>query len=168
MIESCDLVPGDVVILEEGDSVPADLRLIQTSQLEIIETILSGESVAVEKDIAPIKSRARKLPLGDCKGNVFMATVVARGRGKGIVVRTGDDTEIGKISSAITNTPNVVTPIERKLKRLGIWLVALAILLSILIVIINVVRGNNLKETIKVGVSYSSFLFHSPFDPNSC
>ncbi len=91
-----------MVVLEEGDSVPADLRLCEVSQLEIVESILTGESVGVLKSVRTIRARVlsdislqtRKLPLGDCKGNAFMATMVARGRGKGIVVRSGLYTEV--------------------------------------------------------------------------
>ncbi|KAK3822083.1 MAG: hypothetical protein JOS17DRAFT_333612 [Linnemannia elongata] len=129
MINSEELVPGDIVILEEGESVPADLRLAEVSQLEIIESILTGESVAVNKDPKEIKTLTRKLPLGDCKGNAFMATVVAKGRGKGIVVRTGHLTEMGKISAAIAGAPKILTPIQQKLARLGKLLVVFALVL---------------------------------------
>jgi len=129
MINSEELVPGDIVILEEGESVPADLRLAEVSQLEIIESILTGESVAVSKDPKEIKTLTRKLPLGDCKGNAFMATVVAKGRGKGIVVRTGRLTEMGKISAAISGAPKLLTPVQRKLAMLGKLLVVFAIVL---------------------------------------
>lgn len=91
---SGDLVPGDIVILEEGEAVPADLRLVEVAQLEVIESILTGESVGVTKKTDPIQTRTRRLPLGDCLGNAFMSTVVARGRGKGVVVRTGHKTEV--------------------------------------------------------------------------
>ncbi|KAF9188028.1 P-type ATPase [Haplosporangium sp. Z 767] len=129
MINSEELVPGDIVILEEGESVPADLRLAEVSQLEIIESILTGESVAVNKDPKEIKTLTRKLPIGDCKGNAFMSTVVAKGRGKGIVVRTGRLTEMGKISAAITGQAKVLTPVQRKLAMLGKLLVVFAIAL---------------------------------------
>ncbi|KAF9546466.1 P-type ATPase [Mortierella hygrophila] len=129
MINSEELVPGDIVILEEGESVPADLRLAEVSQLEIIESILTGESVAVNKDPKEIKTLTRKLPLGDCKGNAFMATVVAKGRGKGIVVRTGHLTEMGKISAAIAGAPKILTPVQQKLAKLGKLLVVFALVL---------------------------------------
>ncbi|RKO88309.1 E1-E2 ATPase-domain-containing protein [Blyttiomyces helicus] len=95
-ISSVLLVPGDIVVLEEGDLIPADLRLCEVAQLEIVEVILTGEAVGVAKSVRTIRKRTRRLPLGDCKGNAFMATVVARGRGKGIVVRTGSNTEVRK------------------------------------------------------------------------
>ncbi|CAH1762900.1 14714_t:CDS:10 [Entrophospora sp. SA101] len=115
IIDSNQLVPGDIVILEEGDSVPADLRIVESSNLELIESILTGESVPTSKNIKKIMTKTRNLPLGDCKGNAFMSTIVAKGRGKGLV--------IGKISAAITSVPRMRTPIQKKLSKLGIWLV---------------------------------------------
>ncbi|KAF9943235.1 P-type ATPase [Mortierella antarctica] len=158
MINSQELVPGDIVILEEGESVPADLRLAEVSQLEIIESILTGESVAVNKDPKEIKTLTRKLPLGDCKGNAFMATVVAKGRGKGIVVRTGRQTEMGKISAAITGHKKALTPVQRKLAMLGKLLVVFAIVLCALMAVIMIAGyknpvGYSLKLALSLAVS---------------
>ncbi|KAJ3413577.1 P-type ATPase [Chytridiales sp. JEL 0842] len=153
VIESRFLVPGDLVVLEEGDAVPADLRLCEVAQLEIVEAILTGESVPCAKSVRTIRKRTRKLPLGDCKGSAFMTTVVARGRGKGIVVRTGVDTEIGRISKAITSTPNEQTPIQRKLSILGKILVVIAIVLCAVVVGIGIGYKNDPLEMAKVGVS---------------
>ncbi|ORX90715.1 calcium ATPase [Basidiobolus meristosporus CBS 931.73] len=153
IIDATELVPGDIVILEEGEAVPADLRLVEVSQLEVIESILTGESIAVQKNVDRIRSRTRKMPLGDCKGNAFMATTVARGRGKGLVVRTGSQTEVGKISSAITGATKSRTPIQRKLSRLGKWLVVVAILLCALFVVIGVLWKRDPIERLKLGMS---------------
>ncbi|KAG0341530.1 P-type ATPase [Podila humilis] len=153
MINSEDLVPGDIVILEEGESVPADLRLAEVSQLEIIESILTGESVAVSKDPKEIKSLTRKLPLGDCKGNAFMSTVVAKGRGKGIVVRTGRLTEMGRISAAITSQAKIMTPVQRKLAFLGKLLVAFAIVLCAVMAGIMIGYKHPVGESLKVALS---------------
>ncbi|CAO3632586.1 unnamed protein product [Cunninghamella echinulata] len=154
-IPSDQLYPGDIVILEEGDMVPADLRLIETSQLELVESILTGESLPVQKSTDPVMSKDCLIPAADCLGNAFMSTVVARGRGKGIVVRTGSYTEIGKISSAIQNGSDKKTKtlIQRKLDKLGKCLVLLAILLCILIIIIGVIWKKNAREMINVGLS---------------
>jgi Ca2+-transporting ATPase len=152
-IDSGDLVPGDVVVLGEGDAVPADLRLVEVSGLEIIEGILTGESVPSEKNTRCIRQRTRKLPLGDCKGSAFMSTVVAKGRGKGIVVRIGDDTEVGKISRLITQQPHQQTNIQKKLASLGKWLILVAFLLCALVVVIGVAYGNNAEEAVRIGVS---------------
>ncbi|KFH70534.1 hypothetical protein MVEG_03384 [Podila verticillata NRRL 6337] len=153
MINSEELVPGDIVILEEGESVPADLRLAEVSQLEIIESILTGESVAVSKDPKEIKTLTRKLPLGDCKGNAFMSTVVAKGRGKGIVVRTGRLTEMGKISVAISGHSKALTPVQRKLANLGKLLVAFAIVLCAVMAGIMIGYKHPTGESLKVALS---------------
>ncbi|KAI9017416.1 hypothetical protein BC832DRAFT_617978 [Gaertneriomyces semiglobifer] len=153
VIDSVGLVPGDIVVLEEGDAVPADLRLCEVAQLEIVEVILTGEALGIPKNTRTIRKRTRRLPLGDCKGNAFMTTVVARGRGKGIVVRTGNHTEIGKISSAITAAPKKQTGLQKKLARLGMWLVAASIFLCVLIIVIGVAYKRDTVETVKVGVS---------------
>ncbi|KAJ3058781.1 hypothetical protein HK102_010319, partial [Quaeritorhiza haematococci] len=152
-IDSAQLVPGDIVVLDEGDAIPADLRLCEVSQLEIVEAILTGESVPTSKSIKTIRKRSRKLPLGDCKGNAFMATVVAKGRGKGIVVRTGEDTEIGKISKAIVQQPPTATSIQKKLTRLGQILVAVSLFLCALVVVIGIAYGKPAEEMLKVGIS---------------
>ncbi|KAF9935275.1 P-type ATPase [Linnemannia zychae] len=153
MINSEELVPGDIVILEEGESVPADLRLAEVSQLEIIESILTGESVAVIKDPKEIRTLTRKLPIGDCKGNAFMSTIVAKGRGKGIVVRTGRLTEMGKISAAITGHTKVLTPVQRKLALLGKLLVVFAIVLCAIMAGIKIGYHNPTGESLKVALS---------------
>ncbi|KAG0203395.1 P-type ATPase [Mortierella sp. NVP41] len=153
MMNSEELVPGDIVILEEGESIPADLRLAEVSQLEIIESILTGESVAVAKDPKEIKTLTRKLPLGDCKGNAFMSTVVAKGRAKGIVVRTGRLTEMGKISAAITGHAKVLTPVQRKLALLGKLLVVFAIVLCAVMAGIMIGYKHPAGDSLKVALS---------------
>ncbi|KAF9419749.1 P-type ATPase, partial [Entomortierella beljakovae] len=153
VVNSEELVPGDIVILEEGESVPADLRMAEVSQLEIIESILTGESVAVNKDPKEIKTLTRKLPLGDCKGNAFMSTVVAKGRGKGIVVRTGRQTEMGKISAAITGAPKTLTPVQRKLALLGKLLVVCAIVLCAVMAGIKIGYGHDVKDSLEIAIS---------------
>lgn len=152
-IDAADLVPGDIVVLEEGDAVPADLRLIETAQLQIIESILTGESVPVQKETKAIKVRTRKLPLGDCKANAFMSTMVAKGRGRGIVVRTGDSSEIGRISAAITSQAVPMTPIQLKIKRLALWLVSLCFILCVFVVIIGSVNNKPFMEMLKLGMT---------------
>ncbi|KAJ2569426.1 hypothetical protein IW140_003129 [Coemansia sp. RSA 1813] len=154
-IDAVNLVPGDLVEIGEGESVPADLRLVFCAQLEIVEGVLTGESVGVTKDPRAIKVRTRQLPLGDCKGNAFMSTLVSHGRGRGIVIRTGCKTEIGKISAAINRSASTVrpTPIQKKLTRLGLWLVVLALLLCAIIVICGVSWGRRFVPIFITGIS---------------
>ncbi|CAG8652608.1 2678_t:CDS:10, partial [Acaulospora morrowiae] len=152
-IDSSQLVPGDIVILEEGEPVPADVRIVECSHLEVIESALTGESLSVSKSVKKIWTNTRSLPLGDCKGNAFMSTVVFKGRGKGLVVRTGSDTEIGKISAAISSSKRVTTPIQRKLTKLGKFLVVLAMFLCILVIIIGIAYKHSVKDMISIGMS---------------
>ncbi|KAI9095800.1 hypothetical protein DFS34DRAFT_715780 [Phlyctochytrium arcticum] len=152
-IDSEGLVPGDLVVLEEGDAIPADLRLVEIAQLEIVEVLLTGEALPIAKNIHTIRQRTRRLPLGDCKGNAFMTTTVARGRGKGLVVRTANATEIGKISTAITAAPKRKTNLQIKLDKLGKWLVAISILLCGLIIVIGVAYKRDAVDMVKIGVS---------------
>ncbi|PVZ97012.1 hypothetical protein BB558_003067 [Smittium angustum] len=153
-IEPKELVPGDIVDLQEGDSVPADLRLVECSQLNVIETILTGESVSVIKNTSEIRTRSAKLQIGDCYGNCFMATMVAKGSGRGLVVRTGSSTEIGKISSAI-NSSNTSrkTPLQNRLKKLGIWLVFIAVGLCAAVVIAGVAWGHKVSTMFLSGLA---------------
>ncbi|KAJ2339839.1 hypothetical protein GGH91_004359, partial [Coemansia sp. RSA 2671] len=154
-IDAADLVPGDLVEIGEGESVPADLRLTFCAQLDIVESVLTGESVGVSKDPKAIKVRTRQLPLGDCKGNAFMSTLVSHGRGRGIVIRTGAKTEIGKISVAINRSASTVrrTPIQKKLTRLGLYLVLLALSLCAIIVICGVSWGRKFVPIFITGIS---------------
>lgn len=172
-IPARELVPGDIVILEEGDSVPADLRLIEVSQLEVIESILTGESVAVKKTEKEILARSRKVPIGDCFNCAFMSTVVSKGRAKGVVVRTGVKTEIGKISTSLSSSgksskstakkwlgwfswivEEEQTPLQKRLGRLGKYLVIISVVLCLLVVFIGMVGWNyDGREIVEIALS---------------
>lgn len=132
-IKSSLLVPGDVVILEEGDTVGADLRLIESVNLKINESSLTGESVPVEKDSSIV---VKKAGLGDKLNCAFMATTVTYGRGKGIVTQTGMDTQIGQIASSISEAEVEDTPLQKVLAKLskGLGFLTLGIVLAVLIV----------------------------------
>ncbi|GAB4257546.1 MAG: cation-transporting P-type ATPase [Methylomicrobium sp.] len=120
-----ELVPGDIVLLEPGDKVPADLRLITTKGLQIQEAILTGESVAVEKSIGAVATNA---DLGDRFSMAYSGTLVAAGHGKAVVVETGAHTEIGRISGMISNIEALTTPLLQQIAVFSRWL-TLAILL---------------------------------------
>jgi Ca2+-transporting ATPase len=115
-----ELVPGDIVFLEAGSYVPADLRLIQTANLKIDEASLTGESVPVEKRADT--TLAPEVPLGDRRNLAFLGTTVTYGRGAGIVVETGMQTEIGLIAELIQSYEEEATPLQRRLDQLGRWL----------------------------------------------
>jgi cation-transporting ATPase F len=113
-IESRALVPGDVVLLESGVRVPADIRLFQATALQVDESMLTGESVAVYKQVAPIPADA---PLGDRANMVFSGTIVVSGRGRGYVVATGAHTELGKIAGSMREQRIDETPLQRRMRR---------------------------------------------------
>jgi magnesium-transporting ATPase (P-type) len=107
-----ELVPGDVVILEAGDRVPADIRLLKARGLRVMEAALTGESVPVEKDVARVAADA---PIGDRISMVYSGTLVTQGQGVGVVVATGAATEIGRISRMLSAVEEVKTPLLRQL-----------------------------------------------------
>ncbi|MBN1594439.1 cation-transporting P-type ATPase [candidate division FCPU426 bacterium] len=111
-IKSQDIVPGDIVILESGDKVPADLRLLRARDLRIDESTLTGESLPIEKNVAPL---SRDTVLADRTNMAYSGSLVANGRGLGVVVGIGDNTETGRISSLISQAANLETPLTRKI-----------------------------------------------------
>ncbi|MEJ2230852.1 MAG: HAD-IC family P-type ATPase [Nitrospirales bacterium] len=110
------LVPGDIVFLQSGDKVPADLRLLKVKDLRIEEAALTGESVPVEKHVKPVLETA---PIGDRKGMAYSGTLVSYGTGTGVVVATGDATEIGRISTMLARVQTLTTPLLRKIGEFG-------------------------------------------------
>ena len=143
-IKSSELVIGDIVVLEEGDTIGADLRLIEAVNLKCDESSLTGESVPVEKDASITFSDS--VAIGDRVNMAYMSTPVSYGRGKGIVVGTGMDTEIGKIAKALDNEENEDTPLQKVLNKLSKFLgiLTLVIVVAVLVVLIiwMCVRGN--------------------------
>ena len=133
------LVPGDIVLLETGDNIPADLRLIDSCNLEIQEAALTGESIATEKDGAKICSNATQL--GERKNMAFMNTTVTYGRGLGVVVATGMQTEIGKIAQAISFIDTTTTPLQERLAGLGKRIGLGVIIICAVVFITGLLRG---------------------------
>lgn len=150
-IPAAELVAGDVVILEAGAQVPADLRLTKTWNLKVEESALTGESLSVEKN-AEFEAM-RSLQIGERKNEVFMSTLVTGGRGEGIVIGTGMDTEIGKIASIIKAVPREFTPLQKKLAELGKLLSIVSILLCVLLFGIAVLQHRNIPEMLITAIS---------------
>ena len=120
-LHSDELVPGDVVLLEAGDAVPADGRIIESASLKIEEAALTGESVPVNKmlDALGAAQKQADVPLGDRKNMCYMGSTVVYGRGKAVITATGMSTEMGKIAGVLSNTKDEQTPLQRKLDELG-------------------------------------------------
>ncbi|MDE3079602.1 MAG: cation-transporting P-type ATPase [Paracoccaceae bacterium] len=138
MIPADELVPGDIVLLEAGDAVPADLRLIEGSNLQADESTLTGESVPVAKHVAPVPAGAA---LGDRASMLYRGTAVTRGTALGVTVATGAATEIGKVSQLVAEAGAGASPIERKLTRLSAQLVWATLALAAAIAGIGVATG---------------------------
>lgn len=131
-IEGEALVPGDIVLLEAGDKVPADLRLFSAHGLQIQEAILTGESVPVEKHIKPV---AEDAPLGDRMCMAFSGTLVTSGQGKGVVVATGKNTEIGRISGLLSEVETLTTPLVTQMGIFAKWLTVLILIIAALLLV---------------------------------
>ncbi|MBP7690836.1 MAG: cation-translocating P-type ATPase [Anaerolineales bacterium] len=146
-----ELVPGDIVLLEAGNRVPADLRLIESVNLRIQEAALTGESEPVEKMTAPLAQA--ELPLGDRRNLAYLGTLVTYGRGAGLVVGTGMRTELGRIATLIQNTASELTPLQRKLDRVGKLLAAGGGVVALLMLVIGLVRGEPLDDMLLTAIS---------------
>lgn len=153
VIESQHLVVGDIVELETGDSVPADLRLTEAVNLKIQEAALTGESVPEEKHIRPIGG---EVPLGDQENMAFASCSVTYGRGRGIVVATGALSEVGKIASMIGAVPDMKTPMQQRLDQMGKILAITALCICGLIFIIGILYGNDLLTMFMTAVSLAA------------
>lgn len=150
-ILSKEVVLGDIVYLEAGRIVPADVRLISDNGLMIDESALTGESVAVSKDASVILKD--DLALGDRLNMAYSGTIITYGTGKGIVVATGMNTEVGKIANMLENTNELDTPLKRKLEVVGKTLSIVGIIVSILIFIIGFMYGKDLVSLLMISIS---------------
>jgi Ca2+-transporting ATPase len=139
-INATELVPGDIVVLAEGDRVVADVRLAATTDLQISEAALTGESVPVDKNAAP--ELAPQTPLAERKNMAFLGTLVAAGKGKGVVVATGMQTELGKIAGMLGEVETPATPLQEDLRRFGTYVVIGCALVGLVVFVIGLVRMN--------------------------
>ena len=162
-LPSADLVPGDIVLLEAGDSVPADCRIIESASMKIEEAALTGESVPVEKHTEPIvlAEGTDDVPLGDRKNMCYMGSTVVYGRGTAVVAATGMKTEMGKIADALTTAKKELTPLQIKLNELSGILTKLVLGICVVIFAVDLLRhggelGSNpemILDTFMVAVS---------------
>ncbi|MCE5186137.1 MAG: cation-translocating P-type ATPase [Planctomycetaceae bacterium] len=145
------LVRGDIIFLETGNIVPADCRLIGTSNLKIQESALTGEAEPDDKNASALE--AADTPLGDRTNMAYMGTVVTMGRAEAVVTETGMRTELGKIASIIQGVGQQLTPLQKRLDYLGKILAVIGIAISLLIIVIGLLRGESLTQLLLAGIS---------------
>ncbi len=150
-VVSTAIVPGDIVILDTGDIIPADLRLLEAVNMKVQESALTGESVPVEKHHGLLE--AGEVPLGDRHNMAFSTSVVTYGRGRGLVVATGMETEVGKIAHMLQHTEATDTPMGKRLQQLGRILGYVALGICALIFGVGILYGNNWLEMLMMAVS---------------
>ena len=160
VLHSDELVPGDIVVLEAGDAVPADGRIIECASLKIEEAALTGESVPVNKliDALNMQDSSAEVPLGDRKNMCYMGSTVVYGRGKAVITETGMDTEMGKIAGALAAAGDEETPLQKKLDKLGKTLSFLVLGICVFIFAFNLLMKqdysiNGILSTFMVAVS---------------
>src|SRR5690606_17423633 len=154
-IPATELVPGDILLIEEGDTIPADGRVIQSTSLTVTEAALTGESEAVPKDTAPLAAEA---VLGDRRNMVFSGTSAAYGRGRAVVTATGMQTEMGRIAGLLEETREEQTPLQEELDRvgkvLGAVVVVIAIMMIAMILLVTDVQGfSTFFDVLIIGVA---------------
>src|SRR5215204_4505 len=138
-VPAAELVPGDVILVEEGDTIPADARLIGSTALHTMEASLTGESLPVSKDVAPVKE---EVGLGDRRNMIFSGTVATYGRGKAVVTATGMHTELGKVAGLLSQTQEQTTPLQKELDRVGNLLGGIVLVIAAVVVVtILIVEG---------------------------
>ena len=159
-INSEDVVVGDVLVVEAGDSVPADCRIIESYSLKVEESALTGESVPVNKivDLINLKENVMDIPLGDRTNMLYSGSTIAYGRGKAIVVATGMDTEMGKIAKALQSTIDEKTPLQKKMAEISKMLTKLVVGISLFVFIFGIIKTgdfsiNHVLDTFLIAVA---------------
>ncbi|WNS77112.1 calcium-translocating P-type ATPase, SERCA-type [Bacillus sp. DTU_2020_1000418_1_SI_GHA_SEK_038] len=150
-ILSKEIVVGDIIRFSSGDRIGADVRLIESNSLEVEESALTGESLPVSKTTGSIK--AANLGIGDMENMAFMGTLVTRGSGVGLVVAIGMKTAMGQIADLLQKAETMTTPLQRRLEQLGKILITVALLLTVLVVVVGVLQGQDLYTMFLAGVS---------------
>ncbi|NLO98378.1 MAG: calcium-transporting P-type ATPase, PMR1-type [Peptococcaceae bacterium] len=150
-IPAAELVPGDIVMLEAGDRIPADIRWLKTNGLRVEESALTGESQPVAKNNQPMLDEYT--PIADRKNMGYMGTIVVNGRGIGVVIATGMNTEMGVIADMIQDIKQDETPLQRRLAQLGKWLVTISVAVCVVVAVTGIIQGESLAKMFFAGVS---------------
>src|SRR6266536_2843262 len=153
-VPSYELIPGDLVFLEDGNFVPADIRLLEAVNLRVEEASLTGESLPVQKNAATVLEK--NVPLGDRKNTAFMGTVVSYGRGRGVVTSTGMHTQLGLIASMLQNVETEETPLQRRLDQLGKSLSVAALFRVAIVFIVALINSTDIHQLFTGPLAYVS------------
>ncbi|MBU2599865.1 calcium-translocating P-type ATPase, SERCA-type [bacterium] len=151
VLPTVSIVPGDIILLETGDIVPADLRLIDSQRLSIEEASLTGESVPVSKDAG--RCFEGVISLGDQKNMAFMSTIVTAGKGIGVAVKTGMQTELGKIADMVQSVEKESTPLQRRLEQFAKWLVYVCLIICVIIFVVGILKQGKIIEMFLTAVA---------------
>ncbi len=151
MVKAAELVPGDIVILDAGDIVPADIRLLESSNLQAEEASLTGESVPVDKDAT--FTTDEELGIGDRTNMIYSSTALTYGRGKGIVVLTGNQTEVGKIAKRLLGIEREATPLQKSLNEMGKILAAICLAVCFVVFAVGLLQGGEILHLFMTSVS---------------
>jgi cation-transporting ATPase F len=149
-LPATEIVPGDLVLVQAGDKVPADLRLLRTRELRVDESSLTGESLPVEKEVDAVP---RDSVLAERTGMAYASTLVANGTGAGVVVAIGDSTEVGRISQLIQGARDLKTPLTRKIDHFSKILLVVIVLLAVLTFVVGLVRGEGIVEMFRASIA---------------
>lgn len=149
-VDAEDLVPGDIIILNAGDRIPADARLLEASRLQTEESALTGESTTVEKAVAPVPVDA---PLAERRSMLYLGTAIAAGRAIALVVETGMQTELGRVGRLVATSVKERSPLEIHLARLGHRLVYVVLAIAFVVMVTGWLRGDGLWMMVEVGIS---------------
>ncbi|MCX8147250.1 MAG: HAD-IC family P-type ATPase, partial [Candidatus Woesearchaeota archaeon] len=149
-IDAADLVPGDIIVLNTGEKIPADARLIKITELQTQEAVLTGESLPVKKETIVY---TKEMGVADRKNMVYSGTMITNGKGVAVVTATGMSTEIGKIAHMIQTTEQEMTPLQKQLKDLGKWLGIVTVVICAIVFFSGVIKGEPLLDFFLVAVS---------------
>jgi Ca2+-transporting ATPase len=149
-VDAEDLVPGDIIVLNAGDRVPADARLLEASRLQAEESALTGESTTVEKVVVPVPSDT---PLAERRSMLYLGAAIAAGRAIAIVVATGNQTELGRVGRLVATSVKERSPLEIQLAKLGHRLVYIVLAIAFVVMVTGWLRGDGLWMMVEVGIS---------------
>ncbi len=147
-----ELVPGDIVLLEAGDYVPADMRIIENHSLRAEESALTGESVAVDKDDV-VLSKEKEIPLAERVNMLYSGSSITYGRGVAIVVETGMNTELGKIAEAISSINTELTPLQKKMNEISKMLSIIVVMIAIVMVVMGIIQGRPILDVFMLAIA---------------